>query len=166
MHRRCKAAYLYPRSQWVKVWPVSVPRVLSQQAPGGLNRSPLTYLYPFLRLPAGWFGMVGLQLLLLPRRSARDVSTCSGASHLRSGRPTHTKVGRWVIRDKPSFRYLASPPPPLSLSFYNHAIPRAACASRSSPVLRESSAQTAARGPRSSSETLQHEPRAKNTESC
>lgn len=71
------------------------PHYAVAAGPGASLLGHFTYLYPFLCLLTGWFGMVRLQRpRLVPRRSVRGVSTCSGASHLRAGRLTRTRVGR------------------------------------------------------------------------
>ncbi len=102
-----------------------------------------TYLYPFLSLLAGWFGMVRLQpLRVVPRRGIRDVSTCCGASHLRA-EPFNEdqRVCRTVICDETRGGAPPSPlcrsviPPPRFSTVSRSATPRAVGALRGPLVL-------------------------------
>lgn len=81
-----------------------------------------TYLYPFLSLLAGRFGMARLRpFRVVPRRRIWDISTRSGTSHLR-GRPWWWHGGAWwemcggalsAPLCFPARHLLLQPPPPL-----------------------------------------------------
>lgn len=97
MNRCGEAVYLYLT---LTLWPTSVPPrppICSSTPP---TRSlPIlghfTYLYPFLSLLAGRFGMARLPpFRVVPRRRVWDISTRSGTSHLR-GRPWRWHGDAW-----------------------------------------------------------------------
>lgn len=114
-HRPPPPKQVTMRLGWLFISPLTAcgymtlcPRCAIAAGPGAPLSPPLlTYLYPFLSLPTGWFGMVLLQRLLLPR-GIRWVSRGSGASHLRTGRDQSRTIRWYVIFDKPPFRWSVS----------------------------------------------------------